>query len=135
MFTGLVYTVDPTDGSYAQSFDCETITPHIEVPVRGGMTQLLAMPRSGRRLIFGSFQAGQVGMLDITNPREFKQVSIVSFGLMRRAAMRSTRWLQPSAVDPGDVAVGRNRFADKTARLTTFDTCWARRPGHRAGRR
>ena len=80
MFTGLVYTVDPTDGSYVQSFDCETIVPHVEVPVRGGMTQLLAMPRSGRRLIFGSFQAGQVGMLDISNPRRFRQVSIVSFG-------------------------------------------------------
>ena len=81
MFTGLVYTVDPTDGSFVQSFDCETITPHVEVPVRGGMTQLLAMPRSGRRLIFGSFQAGQVGMLDITNRNAFKQVSVVSFGL------------------------------------------------------
>lgn len=81
MFTGLVYTVDPTDGSFVQSFDCETITPHIEVPVRGGMTQLLAMPRSGRRLIFGSFQAGQVGMLDITDPSHFTQVSVVNFGL------------------------------------------------------
>lgn len=81
MFTGLVYTVDPTDGSYVQSFDCETITPHIDVPVRGGMTQLLAMPRSGRRMIFGSFQAGQVGMLDITDPNQLKQVSVVSFGL------------------------------------------------------
>lgn len=81
MFTGLVYTVDPTDGSYVQSFDCESIVPHIEVPVRGGMTQLLAMPRSGRRLIFGSFQAGQVGMLDITDPNRFRQVSVVNFGL------------------------------------------------------
>ncbi|HEX5074639.1 MAG TPA: selenium-binding protein SBP56-related protein [Gemmatimonadaceae bacterium] len=80
MFTGLVYTVDPTDGSYVQAFDCATITPHVDVPVRGGMTQLLAMPRNGRRLIFGLFQAGQVGMLDITNPNEFKQVSVVSFG-------------------------------------------------------
>jgi len=80
MFTGFVYTVDPTDGSVVQSFDCETIVPHVEVPVRGGMSQLLAMPRSGRRLIFGLFQAGQVGMLDITNPQQFKQVSVVSFG-------------------------------------------------------
>jgi hypothetical protein len=32
------------------------------------MTQLLAMPQSGDRLIFGSFQAGQVGMLDVTDP-------------------------------------------------------------------
>jgi selenium-binding protein 1 len=81
MFTGLVYTVDPTDGSSVQSFDCETITPHVEVPVPGGMTQLLAMPRSGRRLIFASFQAGQVGMLDITNPNQLVQQSVVSFGL------------------------------------------------------
>jgi selenium-binding protein 1 len=80
MFTGLVYSVDPTDGSFEMAFDCETIVPHVEVPVRGGMTQLLAMLRSGRRLIFGSFQAGQVGMLDITNPKQFKQVSVVSFG-------------------------------------------------------
>jgi len=80
MFTGLVYSVDPTDGSYVQAFDCETIEPHVEVPVRGGMSQLLAMPRSGRRMIFGLFQAGQVGMLDITNPKKFKQVSVVSFG-------------------------------------------------------
>ena len=80
MFTGLVYTVDPTDGSYVQSFDCETITPHVEVPVRGGMTQLLAMPRSGRRLIFASFQAGQVGMLDITDRNRFTQKAVVSLG-------------------------------------------------------
>lgn len=80
MFTGFVYSVDPTDGSYVQAFDCATIQPHVDVPVRGGMSQLLAMPRSGRRLIFGLFQAGQVGMLDITNPKKFKQVSVVSFG-------------------------------------------------------
>jgi hypothetical protein len=72
--------VDPTDGSYVQSFDCETITPHVEVPVRGGMPQLLAAPRGGRRLIFNRFMAGQVVMLDITNPRQFRQVSVVSFG-------------------------------------------------------
>ncbi len=81
MFSGLVYTVDPTDGSFVQSFDCETIVPHVEVPVRGGMTQLLAMPRNGKRLIFGSFQAGQVGMLDITDRSHFKQLSIVNLGL------------------------------------------------------
>lgn len=81
MFTGLVYTVDPTDGSYVMAFDCDSIVPHVEVPVRGGMTQLLAMPRNGKRLIFGSFQAGQVGMLDITDRNHFRQVSIVNFGL------------------------------------------------------
>jgi 56kDa selenium binding protein (SBP56) len=81
MFTGLVYTVDPTTGRYVQSFDCESIVPHIEVPVAGGMVQLLAMPRSGRRMIFASFQAGQIGMLDITNPNKFRQVSVVSLGV------------------------------------------------------
>ncbi len=81
MFTGLVYTVDPTDGSFVQSFDCETITPHVEVPVRGGMTQILAMPSWGDRLLFGSFQAGQIGMLDISNPSQFSQKSVVSVGL------------------------------------------------------
>jgi selenium-binding protein 1 len=80
MFTGLMYTVDPTDGSYEQSFDTETVTPHVETEVRGGMPGLLAVPREGRRLIFATFAAGQVGMLDITNPKRFTQVSVVSFG-------------------------------------------------------
>jgi len=81
MFSGLVYTVDPTDGSVVQSFDCETIVPHVEVPVRGGMVQLLAMPRSGDRLLFASFQAGQVGMLDISNRSAFVQKSVVDLGV------------------------------------------------------
>jgi selenium-binding protein 1 len=76
--------VDPTDGSVVQSFDCENIVPHVQVPVPGGMVQLLAMPKSGDRLIFASFQSGQVGMLDITDPNRFVQSSrnaIVSLGL------------------------------------------------------
>jgi len=81
MFSGLVYTVDPTDGSVVQSFDCETIVPHVEVPVRGGMVQLLAMPRSGDRLLFASFQAGQVGMLDISNRNAFVQKAVVDLGV------------------------------------------------------
>jgi len=81
MFTGLVYTVDPTDGSVVQSFDCETIVPHIETPVEGGMVQLLATPGSGDRLIFASFQAGQVGLLDISDRNAFSQLSIVNLGL------------------------------------------------------
>jgi hypothetical protein len=80
MFTGLMYSVDPTDGSYEQAFDTETITPHVATEVRGGLPGLLAIPRGGRRLIFAAFMAGQVGMLDITNPKQFKQVSVVSFG-------------------------------------------------------
>jgi selenium-binding protein 1 len=81
MFSGLVYTVDPTDGDVVQSFDCEDIVPHVDVPVRGGMVQLLAMPRSGDRLLFASFQAGQVGMLDIRDWRSFRQIDVVSLGV------------------------------------------------------
>jgi selenium-binding protein 1 len=81
MFTGIFYSVDPTDGSYAQAFDTETdVTPHVSTPIRGGMPGLLALPRSGRRLIFATLMAGQVGMLDISDPNRFTQVSVVSFG-------------------------------------------------------
>lgn len=80
MFTGRMYTVDPTDGSFVESFDTDKVTPHVETPVRGGLPGLLALPRSGRRLIFATFMAGQVGMLDISNPKQFKQLSVVSFG-------------------------------------------------------
>ena len=81
MFTGRMYSVDPTDGSYEQAFDLEDVTPHVDTPVRGGMAGLLAVPRGGRRLIFAAFMAGQVGMLDISNPKRFEQLSVVSFGM------------------------------------------------------
>jgi selenium binding protein SBP56 len=81
MFDGLVYLVDTANGTSRVVFDCENIVPHVEVPVRGGMTQLLAMPRSGDRLIFASFQAGQVGMLDVTDPEHPLQTGIVSLGV------------------------------------------------------
>ena len=81
MFDGLVYLVDTQNGTSQIVFDCEDIVPHVEVPVRGGMTQLLAMPRSGDRLIFASFQAGQVGMLDVSDPEHPFQTGIVSLGM------------------------------------------------------
>ncbi len=80
MFDGLVYLVDTNDGTAKVVFDCENIVPHVEVPVRGGMTQLLAMPQTGDRLIFGSFQAGQVGMLDVSDPEHPFQIGIVNLG-------------------------------------------------------
>jgi hypothetical protein len=80
MFTGLMYSVDPTDGSYAQAFNTADITPHVVTPVPGGMPGLLAIPQGGRRLIFATLMAGQVGMLDITNPKRFTQLSVISFG-------------------------------------------------------
>ncbi len=81
MFDGHVYTVNPTTGAVTMSFDCDTVTPHIPVPVRGGMTQLFQINRAGDRLMFGLFQAGQVGMLDITNRAAFTQVSVVNLGV------------------------------------------------------
>jgi selenium-binding protein 1 len=81
MFTGRMYSVDPTDGSYEEAFDLEDITPHVATPVRGGMAGLLAVPKGGRRLIFATFLAGQVGMLDISNPKRFTQLSVVSLGM------------------------------------------------------
>jgi selenium-binding protein 1 len=81
MFDGFVYLVDTAAGTAKRVFDCETIVPHIEVPVRGGMTQILAMPESGDRLIFASFQAGQVGMLDVSDPEHPVQSGIVNLGV------------------------------------------------------
>ena len=80
MFDGFVYLVDTMNGTAQAVFDCETIVPHVDVPVRGGMTQLMAMPRSGDRLIFGLFQAGQVGMLDVSDPEHPVQSDVVNLG-------------------------------------------------------
>ncbi len=80
MFDGHIYLIDPILGTGASAFDCETVTPHVDTPVRGGMGQILATPQSGDRLIFGLFQAGQVGMLDTTDRANLKQLSVVSFG-------------------------------------------------------
>lgn len=80
MFTGRMYSVDPTDGSFVEAFDTDKVIPHVDTPVRGGLPGLLAVPRTGRRLIFATFMAGQVVMLDTENPKRFKQLSVVSFG-------------------------------------------------------
>ena len=80
MFTGLFYTVDPTDGSYVQAFDASTVVPHVETPVSGGMPGLLAMTRTGSRLIYATIMAGQVVMVDVSDPTQFRQMSVVSFG-------------------------------------------------------
>lgn len=82
MFDGFVYMINPKLGKTVVVFDCTSIQPHVDTPVRGGMTQILATPQSGDRLLFGLFQAGQVGMLDTTDREHLKQVpaAIVSFG-------------------------------------------------------
>ena len=80
MFDGHIYLIDPIAGTGVAAFDCDTVTPHVDTPVTGGMGQILATPQSGDRLIFGLFQAGQVGLLDTTDRANLKQLSVVSFG-------------------------------------------------------
>ena len=81
MFDGHVYLVDTAAGTASSVFDCETIVPHVDVPVRGGMTQLLQINKRGDRLFFGLFQAGQVGMLDVSDAEHPVQQAIVSLGV------------------------------------------------------
>jgi hypothetical protein len=80
MFDGFIYLIDPITGTAVPAFDCTTVTPRVETDVRGGMGQILATPQSGDRLIFGLFEAGQVGMLDTTDRANLKQLSVVNFG-------------------------------------------------------
>jgi hypothetical protein len=80
MFTGLMYSVDPTDGSFVQAFDMNDVKPHVATPVPGGMPGLLAVPHGGHTVIAATFMAGQVVMLDMSNPKKFRQLSVVSFG-------------------------------------------------------
>lgn len=82
MFDGFIYMLDPKNGISVPAFDCTTVVPHVDTPVRGGMGQIMAVPDSGDRLIFTLFQAGQVGMLDTTDRSNLKQIpgGIVSFG-------------------------------------------------------
>jgi hypothetical protein len=82
MFDGWVYLIDTEEGSATPVFDCETITPHIEVPVRGGMIQILDVTKSGKpRLLTGAFMTGQIIMLDVANPKKPKQAAVVSLGV------------------------------------------------------
>jgi hypothetical protein len=80
MFDGHIYLIDPEEGTGTPVFDLATVKPHVDTPVPGGMGQIMATPHSGDRLILGTFMAGQIVMLDATNPFELKQVSVVSFG-------------------------------------------------------
>jgi hypothetical protein len=80
MFDGHIYLIDPVAGTGVAAFDCATVTPHVTTSVTGGMGQILATPQSGDRLIFGLFQAGQVGMLDTTDRANLTQLSVVTLG-------------------------------------------------------
>ena len=80
MFDGHIYLIDPEHGTGTPVFDLSTVKPHVDTPVPGGMGQIMATPESGDRLIVGTFMAGQVVMLDTSNPFNLEQVSVVNFG-------------------------------------------------------
>jgi selenium-binding protein 1 len=81
MFNGLIYLIDPQAGTATEAFDCEDVVPHRETPVPGGMIQILQMTSNGSRLLAGTFQAGQIVMLDTTDRAHLKQVDVVDLGL------------------------------------------------------
>ena len=72
MFDGYIYGINPKSDTATVAFDYETIQPHVETSVRGGMAQIMVMPESGDRLIFSLFEAGQIGMLDTTDRQNLK---------------------------------------------------------------
>ncbi len=80
MFDGHLYLIDPESGTGTPVFDLATIKPHVDTPVSGGMGQIMATPRSGDRLILGTFMAGQIVMFDTSDVFQPKQISVVSFG-------------------------------------------------------
>jgi hypothetical protein len=80
MFDGYIYLVDPDHGTGTPVFDLSKVRPRVTTPVPGGMGQIMATPQCGDRLIIGTFMAGQIVMLDTSNPFEPRQVSVVSLG-------------------------------------------------------
>lgn len=80
MFDGHIYLIDPERGTGTPVFDLATVKPHVDTPISGGMGQIMATPQSGDRLIVGTFMAGQIVMLDVTDRFSPKQVSVVSLG-------------------------------------------------------
>lgn len=64
---------------YVQALDMSDVKPSVATPVPAGMPGLLAVPRRGHTVIAATFMSGQVVMLDMSNPKKFKQTSVVSF--------------------------------------------------------
>jgi hypothetical protein len=82
MFDGYIYMIDPRNGISTPAFDYANVVPHIDTPVRGGMGQIMATPQCGDRLIFSLFQSGQIGMLDVSDRSNLRQLprAVVNFG-------------------------------------------------------
>jgi selenium-binding protein 1 len=77
LLSGLLYLVDPINGTALPVFDFATLFPHGATPNRGGAPQLLAMTRDGHRLFLGLFESGQVVMLDTSDPEHPRPLSVV----------------------------------------------------------
>jgi selenium-binding protein 1 len=79
-FNGLLYLIDPQAGTATKAFDFADVAPHVDTPIPGGMPQILQPTSDGMRLMVGMFQAGQVVMLDTTDPANVRQVDVVNLG-------------------------------------------------------
>jgi selenium-binding protein 1 len=71
MFNGLIYLVDPINGTATAAFDTSP---------QGGMPQILQITSDGSRLLTGLFQSGRIIMLDTTNRSWLRQVSALDLG-------------------------------------------------------
>jgi selenium-binding protein 1 len=80
LLDGLLYLVDPINGTAHPVFDFAALFPHGATPNRGGAPQLLTMTRDGSRLFLGLFESGQVAMLDTSNPEHPWPLSVVNLG-------------------------------------------------------
>jgi DNA-binding beta-propeller fold protein YncE len=80
MFDGYIYLINPDRDTGTPVFNLSTVTPHVDTPEPGGMPQIMAVPQCGDRLIVSTFMAGQVVMLDVRDPFNPEQLSVVSFG-------------------------------------------------------
>ena len=80
MFDGFVYLVNTTDGTHLRL----RLRGH-RAPFRSAGSRrhdaAASHAADGDRLIFGFFQAGQVGMLDVSDPEAPFQTGIVNMGL------------------------------------------------------
>ncbi len=76
MFDGLIYLVDTQSGAYKPVFDTAAIAGAGVM----GMPQILAVTEDGTRLIFPLIGAGQIVMLDISNPEKPFVLSTVDLG-------------------------------------------------------
>lgn len=81
MYDGLLYLVDTVAGTATAVLDCDSLIPPGVVPPHDGKPQLFAATQDGKRLFFGLFDAGEVAMLDISDPLRPKPLDIAHLGL------------------------------------------------------